>query len=496
METVDFFERCNEMMFNLKDSKIGTVESNKIDRSDKVKKATGFNTEAIDESEDDEFAEFADTEESADEFADAGIDAGIDVSIDVEETSTDVSADVGTESSIKLIQSVPVEYVVNNLDNFMVYAVTYVAHGDVNAVLDVWNKSHTTKGSTINNLDDFLVAFAYEHFAVELNIAEVRSITVQEVQERFLKSINQNEVSQPLEPEKYETDEISDNKLSQVELQNKRKFALLSMVVGNKHDLAGSFNKYAMQLLLSVYKYPLRYVADDIGDVILFKTPAGFKIMDTVQFLAGDMKVPKFKALAVQELNEKAGLLFYEATDTTIDAFMDFSQKSESSFTKWAKTDMRLSKGCDRWNLVRLIHSIKDQKAKKRLFSLFDVPFLDYWKLDRAISYCLDKFPEFKDVMQGDDVIEKLLIMSKYTHIESRTVFLLRFLEGYLGQKVNNSIRDLKKIDCSKITVNIDGKRQIIDLRSFIAGITAYKELYGTRLRIQIENNDEICVIA
>lgn len=147
------------------------------------------------------------------------------------------------------------------------------------------------------------------------------------------------------------------------------------MVVGNKHDLAGSFNKYAMQLLLSVYKYPLRYVADDIGDVILFKTPAGFKIMDTVQFLAGDMKVPKFKALAVQELNEKAGLLFYEATDTTIDAFMDFSQKSESSFTKWAKTDMRLSKGCDRWNLVRLIHSIKDQKAKKRLFSLFDVPF-------------------------------------------------------------------------------------------------------------------------
>ena len=32
METVDFFERCNEMMFNLKDSKIGTVESNKIDR--------------------------------------------------------------------------------------------------------------------------------------------------------------------------------------------------------------------------------------------------------------------------------------------------------------------------------------------------------------------------------------------------------------------------------------------------------------------------------
>ena len=66
--------------------------------------------------------------------------------------------------------------------------------------------------------------------------------------------------------------------------------------------------------------------------------------------------------------------------------------------------------------------------------------------------------------MQGDDVIEKLLIMSKYTHIESRTVFLLRFLEGYLGQKVNNSIRDLKKIDCSKITVNIDGKRQIIDL--------------------------------
>ena len=138
METVDFFERCNEMMFNLKDSKIGTVESNKIDRSDKVKKATGFNTEAIDESEDDEFAEFADTEESADEFADAGIDAGIDVSIDVEETSTDVSADVGTESSIKLIQSVPVEYVVNNLDNFMVYAVTYVAHGDVNAVLDVW----------------------------------------------------------------------------------------------------------------------------------------------------------------------------------------------------------------------------------------------------------------------------------------------------------------------------------------------------------------------
>lgn len=98
--------------------------------------------------------------------------------------------------------------------------------------------------------------------------------------------------------------------------------------------------------------------------------------------------------------------------------------------------------------------------------------------------------------MQGDDVIEKLLIMSKYTHIESRTVFLLRFLEGYLVQKVNNSIRDLKKIDCSKITVNIDGKRQIIDLRSFIAGITAYKELYGTRLRIQIENNDEICVIA
>ena len=68
--------------------------------------------------------------------------------------------------------------------------------------------------------------------------------------------------------------------------------------------------------------------------------------------------------------------------------------------------------------------------------------------------------------------------------------------ESYLGQKVNNSIRDLKKIDCSKITVNIDGKRQIIDLRSFIAGITAYKELYGTRLRIQIENNDEICVIA
>lgn len=109
------------------------------------------------------------------------------------------------------------------------------------------------------------------------------------------------------------------------------------MVVGNKHDLAGSFNKYAMQLLLSVYKYPLRYVADDIGDVILFKTPAGFKIMDTVQFLAGDMKVPKFKALAVQELNGKAGLLFYEATDTTIDAFMDFSQNQKAALQSGQK---------------------------------------------------------------------------------------------------------------------------------------------------------------
>lgn len=46
---------------------------------------------------------------------------------------------------------------------------------------------------------------------------------------------------------------------------------------------------------------------------------------------------------------------------------------------------------------------------------------------------------------KADDVIEKLLIMSKYTHIESRTVFLLRFLEGYLGQKVNQFYKRFKE---------------------------------------------------
>lgn len=481
MEAVDFFEMCNKMMLESGKPENLAVQDGNVVNNDIVK-ATGF--DQVQSNYEDEFSD----DTIIDEFSEDNDESQV--------IQSDISSDhYDDRTQIKQINAVQLEFEYNDQENFATFAITYVAHGDPKNVLNIWNSVHSSKCDKVTNLDDFLVAFAYEHFAVELNIAEVRTITVDEIKKRFQKIVenaNSNAEIKILNPVNIE---IRPEENDPVKIYNQRMFALLSRVTGKKYEFTDSFNQYAMQSLLLVYKYPLRKVSEDIGDTILLKTSAGFKILDAVQLLAGNLKLPRFNALAVQELNNKAGLLFYEATDTTIDSFMDFSQKSENSFVKWAKTDMRLSKGCERWNLVRLIHTVRDTKAKKKLFMLFDVPFLDYWKIDRAISYCLDKFPEFKDSMQGDDVIEKLKIISKYTHIESKTVFLLRFLEMYLCQQLNATATDLKKIDCNKITVELDSKRRTVDLRSFIAGVTSYKEMYGRRLKIQIENNDEICVI-
>ena len=471
MSANDFFTACNDFILN-------------ATTSTPVKPITAFESNSN-----------SDVAFTEDDFSD---DFSEDFPDDLTSTKTTniQSNDESGVQYVKLIECVSIKSEEVDRSTLKGYAIDYLAHGNTNSAIDVWNTNHYNDLDKVTTMEDLLIAFAQEHFAVTVNPAEVYEVTVEELKKRLQEYLSSAESVDDVPRVVKEEDIVvlgEDNEETQQLVDNTRKYKLLSVVTGKMYSSFIKFNVFGIQNILKLYGIKDFEIPDNIGDTVVVKTAKYFQSFDVVSFLTNTTHPQKISSPKVKLLNNDMGIIIYDCDDENVKQFLPYTFKSCSSFESWSMTTNHLSNGSERWNLIRLIHRITDPVAKKKLFSLLDVSFQEYWVLDRAISYITDRFPLLLCMMQGEDVIYKLQCVVPYIHIENKQVFLVRFLQRYFGLPKTMSISKIKQANPEKIVVESQTGSLEMDIKSFLLGLTAYKQM-NSNIQLIINKINEIQV--